>query len=70
MERIGAYTIDEIRDKEDLSELENGLGKKHLITLNYTFLDKLEEHQTESEQNDTEKNTENEQKEGGAEENE
>ena len=45
MERIGAYNIDEIRDKEDLPELENGLGKKHLISLNYTFLDKLEEYQ-------------------------
>lgn len=45
MERIGAYNIDEIRDKEDLPELEDGLGKKHLISLNYTFLDKLEEYQ-------------------------
>ena len=45
MERIGAYNIDEIRDKEDLPALEDGLGKKHLISLNYTFLDKLEEYQ-------------------------
>ena len=58
MERIGAYNIDEIRDKEDLPELENGLGKKHLISLNYTFLDKLEEYQMSKGQNDTEK-TEN-----------
>ena len=55
MERIGAYNIDEIRDKEDLPELENGLGKKHLISLNYTFLDKLEEYQMSKGQNDTEK---------------
>lgn len=58
MERIGAYNIDEIRDKEDLPELENGLGKKHLISLNYTFLDKLEEYQMSKGQNDTKK-TEN-----------
>lgn len=55
MERIGAYNIDEIRDKEDLPELENGLGKKHLISLNYTFLDKLEEYQMSKGQNNTEK---------------
>ena len=67
MERIGAYNIDEIRNKEDLPELENELGKKHLISLNYTFLDKLEEHQMAKGQNNTEKNTE---KEAETEENE
>ena len=60
MERIGAYNIDEIRNKEDLSELENGLGKKHLISLNYTLLELLEEYQmgkvnTETTENHTEK---------------
>jgi len=60
MERIGAYNIDEIRNKEDLPELENELGKKHLISLNYTFLDKLEEYQMAKGQNSTEKNTEEE----------
>lgn len=58
MERIGAYNIDEIRNKEDLPELENELGKKHLISLNYTFLDKLEEHQMAKGQNSTENNIE------------
>lgn len=76
MERIGAYTIDEIRDKEDLSAIENGLGKKHLITLNYTFLDKLEEYQQSKGQNDDTKNKESDtddntkKEEGGAEEDE
>ena len=55
MERIGAYNIDEIRNKEDLPALDNDLGKKHLISLNYTFLDKLEEYQMAKGQNNTEK---------------
>ena len=82
MERIGAYNIDEIRNKEDLSELENGLGKKHLISLNYTLLELLEEYQmgkvnTETTENHTEKKEdtkedvkEEKEDEGGGEENE
>ena len=58
MERIGAYNIDEIRNKEDLPTLKNGLGERHLISLNYTFLDKLEEYQMAKGQNKTEKSTE------------
>jgi len=58
MERIGAYNIDEIRNKEDLPTLNNGLGERHLISLNYTFLDKLEEYQMAKGQNKTEKDTE------------
>lgn len=58
MERIGAYNIDEIRNKEDLPSLDNGLGEKHLISLNYTFLDKLEEYQMSKGQKNTEKQTE------------
>lgn len=57
MERIGAYNIDEIRDKEDLPALEDGLGKKHLISLNYTFLDKLEEYQMSKGQSNNKKPT-------------
>lgn len=75
MERIGAYNIDEIRNKEDLPELENGLGKKHLISLNYTLLEMLEEYQmgkVNSENNNEEKQDKEENKEdkGGVEENE
>ena len=79
MERIGAYNIDEIRNKEDLSELENGLGKKHLISLNYTLLELLEEYQmgkvnTETTENHTEKKEDTEkveeENEGGGKENE
>lgn len=64
MERIGAYNIDEIRSKEDLPELENGLGKKHLISLNYTLLEMLEEYQLgKTKENDEEKENERSEKE-------
>ena len=65
-----------------LSELENGLGKKHLISLNYTLLELLEEYQmgkvnTETTENHTEKKEdtkedvkEEKEDEGGGEENE
>lgn len=44
MERIGAITINEIRDLEEMSNI-GELGDKHIITLNYTTLENLEQYQ-------------------------
>ncbi|TDQ39230.1 phage portal protein [Aureibacillus halotolerans] len=43
MLRIGAMSINEIRGLEEQNAIEN--GDRHLVSLNYTFLDKLEEYQ-------------------------
>lgn len=79
MERIGAYNIDEIRNKEDLPELEDGLGKKHLISLNYTLLEMLEDYQmgkvetenkSQNETEDSKEENKEENNEGGGKEDE
>ncbi|OIK22147.1 phage portal protein [Bacillus amyloliquefaciens] len=43
MERIGALNINEIRALEEKNAIEH--GDRHLVSLNYTFLDSLEQYQ-------------------------
>lgn len=43
MQRISGLSIDEIRAFEEMNPIKN--GDRHLISLNYTFLDMLEEYQ-------------------------
>lgn len=40
---LGIYNIDEVRGFEDLNELPNGQGKKHIIQVNRTPIEKLGE---------------------------
>jgi hypothetical protein len=43
MERISGLNINEIRALEERNAIEN--GDRHLVSLNYTFLDTLEQYQ-------------------------
>lgn len=41
----GVYTLNEIRAMEEMQQIEDGLGDKHFVSLNYTTLDNLEKYQ-------------------------
>jgi len=40
---LGIYNIDEVRALEDLNQLPGGEGKKHLVQINRTSIEKIGE---------------------------